>query len=293
MRGRFAPSPTGDLHAGSLLAALAGWLRARQAGGQWLIRVEDIDPPREVPGSAASIVRDLNRLGLTPDAPIWYQSTRDAAYREALDRLRDNHQAFPCWCSRNDLVASGGLHRDGRCVASRDNTRPPAWRLRVPGKHVRFEDGLQGPQGQNLREHVGDFVLRRADGLWAYQLACVVDDAAQGVTEVVRGIDLLDSTPRQIYLQQQLQLPTPRHLHVPLVTDPQGRKLSKSAADRPMAGQPPATVLRAALTLLGLPEVDLRDDDPAHLLEQAVSQFDMTRLAGRHSLIWPSDTRGA
>lgn len=285
-RGRFAPSPTGDLHAGSLLAALASWLRARQAEGQWLLRVEDIDPPREIAGSAASIVTDLGRLGLTADGPVMYQSARHDAYQIALDILRDKGLAFPCWCSRADL-ASGGLHRDGRCVASATPARPPAWRVRVPNAVVTFDDILQGPQTQNLRETVGDFVVRRADGFWAYQLACVVDDAAQGITEVVRGIDLMDSTARQIYLQRQLGLPTPRYLHIPLITDKHGRKLSKSDADQPLSGLPATALLRTALTCFGLRADTLVDHTVDALLAAAIQHVDLAHLPHRDRLHWP------
>lgn len=278
MRGRFAPSPTGDLHAGSLVAALAGWLQVRQAGGTWLLRVEDIDPPREVPGSATAIITELARLGMTPDEPPCYQSTRHAAYREALQALREAGHAFPCWCSRRDLEQAGGLHRDGCCVAPPDPHRAPAWRLRVPDRVITFEDALQGMQHQNLRQAIGDFVLYRADGVWAYQLACVVDDAAQGITDVVRGIDLLDSTPRQIHLQHLLGLPTPRYLHLPLVTDTSGRKLSKSAADRPLATREPAPLLRAALGRLGLERRALDATPPERLLAHALAHFDIRHL---------------
>ncbi len=275
-RGRFAPSPTGRLHAGSLLTALVSWLRARQSGGAWLWRVEDIDTPREVPGSAASQQRDLARLGLHSDAPVFYQSLRSRTYQLALEKLQAKGHVFSCWCSRSDLAAHDGRHRDGHCISAPDPARQPALRLRVPDIDIEFDDFLQGRQRQNLRASVGDFVLRRADGLWAYQLACVVDDADQGVTEVVRGMDILDSTPRQIYLQRLLGLPAPRYLHLPLVVDTHGRKLSKSDADRPLVDQPPGTVLRETLALLGVP-VD--GNDPARLLEQAVTRFDITRLA--------------
>ncbi|HET7663540.1 MAG TPA: tRNA glutamyl-Q(34) synthetase GluQRS [Rhodanobacteraceae bacterium] len=287
--GRFAPSPTGRLHAGSLIAALVSWLRARQANGQWLLRVEDIDPPREVNGAASAMQQDLARLGLLPDAPVLYQSTRDAAYQEALDRLRVAGHVFPCWCSRSDLADNHGRHLDGHCVTARDPSRPPAYRLRVPDNEVVFDDVLQGRQVQNLRATVGDFVLRRADGLWAYQLACVVDDAIQGVTEVVRGMDILDSTARQIHLQRLLGLPTPRYLHLPLVVDAEGRKLSKSDADHPLAEEPPALVLRSALALLGVPMDDVQGDEPSRLLEHAVARFDVARLARENTLSLSSD----
>jgi len=277
-RGRFAPSPTGELHAGSLVTAVAGWLRARQAGGQWLLRMEDIDPQREVDGAAHTILAELQRLGLAADGAVMYQSTRERAYQAALDSLRDRNLVFPCRCSRADLAASGGVHRDGKCVVDTGCSRAPAWRLRVPDVAIAFDDIAQGPQRQNLREAVGDFVVQRADGCWAYQLACVVDDAAQGITEVVRGIDLLDSTARQIHLQKLLGLPTPRYLHIPLVTDRHGRKLSKSDADQPLAGQPAVQVLRAALAWLGLPAATLEKPACTALLASAVRDFDISRL---------------
>ncbi|MBK8067762.1 MAG: tRNA glutamyl-Q(34) synthetase GluQRS [Rhodanobacteraceae bacterium] len=224
-RGRFAPSPTGPLHLGSLLAAVASWADARAAGGQWLVRIEDIDPPREQPGASASILGLLSAIGLASDEPVLWQSRRGAAYDAALAQLLAAGLAFECRCSRSDLAPAGGIHR-GDCTAS-DPSRAPAIRLRVPDQRVEFDDRIQGRQGQSLREEVGDFVLRRADGLYAYQLAVVVDDAAQGITDVVRGSDLLDSTPRQIWLQQCLGLPTPRYAHLPVLLGADGQKLSK------------------------------------------------------------------
>jgi glutamyl-Q tRNA(Asp) synthetase len=248
-RGRFAPSPTGPLHFGSLLAALGSWLLARHAGGEWLVRIEDLDPPREVPGAAAEQLRTLAGFGLESDGPVWWQSTRGEAYQAALDRLLASGQAFACHCSRTALAGNGGLHR--RCIpgASRPD---PAIRLRVPdGATVAFDDAIQGRFGQDVAATVGDVVLRRADGPWAYQLAVVVDDAAQGITDVARGADLLDSTPRQIRLQRALGLPTPRYAHLPLVLDADGRKLSKSLAARPVDPADPLPALRAAWIALG------------------------------------------
>ena len=276
--GRFAPSPTGDLHAGSLATALASWLCARKTGGRWLLRVDDIDPPREVPGSAAGILATLERFGLRADAPVLYQSTRHAAYGQALDHLKASGHAFACWCSRQDLAASGGLHRSGHCVAPADATRPPAWRLRVDAAVISFDDALQGPQRQALQPSVGDFVLRRADGCWGYHLACVVDDAFQGITEVVRGADLLDSTPRQILLQRLLQLPTPHYLHIPLVRRADGDKLSKLTHARAIGQGDPLPALRDALSFLGLP-VDLPGTHVNGLLQQALAAFDPQQMA--------------
>jgi len=276
-RGRFAPSPTGQLHFGSLVAALASWLCARHAGGRWLLRMEDIDPPRELPGSARGILATLPAFGLVADEPALFQSHRLDAYAAAFQQLRENDQVFPCWCSRAELAAAGGMHRDGHCVAPPDPSRPPAWRLRVPDMEIAFDDGLQGPQRQNLRETAGDFVIKRVEGFYAYQLACVVDDAWQGVTQVVRGNDLLDSTPRQIWLQRCLGLPTPTYLHLPLAVDTDGRKLSKSENAHPVDPSDPLPALRRALRFLELPH-DPVANHPDALLSQTLAYFDPARL---------------
>ena len=279
-RGRFAPSPTGLLHFGSLVAAVGSWLRARQAGGRWLLRMEDIDPPREVPGSAAAILAALPAFGLVADEPVLLQSERRAAYDAAFARLREIDAVFPCWCSRSELAAAGP-HRDGRCTSRPDPGREPAWRLRTPDVDIAFDDALQGPQRQNLREAAGDFVIHRVEGLYSYQLACVVDDAHQGITEVVRGSDLLDSTPRQIHLQRLLGLPTPRYLHLPLALDAQGRKLSKSSQAVPVDPADPLPALRRALEFLGQPPTAEAGDAPT-LLASASRRFDPTRLPHRN-----------
>lgn len=275
--GRFAPSPSGPLHLGSLVAALGSWLIARQAGGRWLVRVEDIDPPREVAGAAAAQLRTLAAMGLNGDGPVLYQSTRGARYAQALDRLLAEGHAFVCHCSRAALAAQGGIHR--RCVPGARRT-DPAVRLRVPdGSVVAFDDGLHGCVRQDVASQVGDFVLRRADGPWAYQLAVVVDDADQGITEVVRGADLLDSTPRQILLQQRLGLPTPRYVHLPLVLGADGRKLSKSEAALPVDAETPLPAMRAAWQALGQgPEAVAAAATPAAFLQRALSAFDLGRV---------------
>ncbi|HZX81363.1 MAG TPA: tRNA glutamyl-Q(34) synthetase GluQRS [Lysobacter sp.] len=278
-RGRFAPSPTGDLHAGSLLAALGSWLYARRAGGRWLVRIEDVDTPREVAGAADRQLATLRAFGLRADERVVRQREREALYRAALEDLVDRGLAFPCWCSRADLAPSHGIHR--ACVRAPDASRPPAVRLRVAdGTCVRFVDDVRGPQSQEVDVDVGDFVLFRADGLWAYQLAVVVDDAAQGITHVVRGADLLDSTPRQILLQQALALPTPGYAHLPLVIDDAGRKLSKSiAAALPVDPADPLPALRRAWAALGqAPIDDGAPRHPAEWLERAVVAFDPTRI---------------
>jgi glutamyl-Q tRNA(Asp) synthetase len=271
-RGRFAPSPTGRLHFGSLVAAVGSWLCARHAGGQWLVRMEDIDPPREVPGSAAAIVSTLQAFGLTTDEPVLFQSQRIAAYEAAFERLRRTDRVFPCWCSRSTLDTTGGIHRDDICSAHSSDTESPAWRLRVPDCDVTFDDLLQGPQRQNLRFHAGDFVVRRVEGLYAYQLACVVDDAFQAITEVVRGNDLLDSTPRQIWLQRCLGLPEPTYRHIPLALDTQGRKLSKSEQAHPVDPSDPMPTLRRALAFLDISPSNA--SSPRELLSEALTIFE-------------------
>ncbi len=279
-RGRFAPSPTGPLHYGSLYAAFGSWLLARHHAGEWWVRVEDIDPPREVPGAAQAQLRTLAAFGLVSDAPVVRQSERHDLYAAALAQLIAAGSAFACTCSRSELAADAGIHH--RCLHAPDD-RPPAWRLRVSSPcAVAFNDGLQGRVTQDVYAQVGDFVLKRADGYWAYQLAVVVDDAAQGMSDVVRGADLLDSTPRQILLQQALGLPTPNYLHLPLVVDAQGRKLSKSEASRPLDDADPLPALRLAWRDLGqdprrLPASGARQS----LLAAAVAGFDPARLPRR------------
>ena len=279
-RGRFAPSPTGPLHFGSLLAAFGSWLLARRAGGEWLVRIEDLDPPREVAGAADAQLATLAGFGLVSDGPVLRQSDRHALYRAALDCLIEAGLAFPCSCSRSDLTAQGGIHR--HCVAA--TPRPHrAFRLRVAdGSVVAFTDGLQGPVHQDVATDVGDFVLLRADGFWAYQLAVVVDDADQGITDVVRGADLLDSTPRQILLQRALGLPTPRYLHLPLVLDADGQKLSKSSAAMPVDPADPLPALRRCWALLGQDPAPLRGENSVDaLLRCTLAHLDETRLPAR------------
>ena len=282
-RGRFAPSPTGPLHFGSLVAALGSWLLARHAGGEWWIRVEDLDPPREVPGAAQQQLDTLQVFGLHSDGPVAWQSQRQARYQAALDDLLQQGHAFACHCSRSDLAASGGIHH--ACVASTQR-EAPAIRLRVPaGTSISFEDGLQGRITQDVAREVGDFVLKRADGLWAYQLAVVVDDGAQGMTDIVRGADLLDSTPRQILLQRALGLPTPRYLHLPLMVDASGHKLAKSSAAPAVEVQHPLQALQAAWQALGQPvgspPMQL---DVASWLQAASAVFEPGRLPRGASL---------
>jgi glutamyl-Q tRNA(Asp) synthetase len=231
-RGRFAPSPTGPLHAGSLVAALASWLDARANEGTWLVRIEDLDPLREVPGAAGEILATLADFGMVADEPVLWQSTRGAIYAQALAQLQAQGAVYGCSCTRTEVAEAAlaaGLAPavyPGTCRAGAHGA-VRALRLNVDAAMVSFEDRWHGRLRQQLARDVGDFVVRRADGLWAYQLAVVVDDAAQGITDVVRGADLLDNTPRQILLQGALGLPTPRYLHVPLVLSAEGEKLSK------------------------------------------------------------------
>lgn len=248
--GRFAPSPTGDLHFGSLVAAVASFLQARRNNGAWRVRIEDIDPPREVAGSAERILRDLASLGLEPDGPVLHQSERHAAYDAAIARLLEEGTAYWCGCSRSELPGNGRY--PGTCR----NGLPPgkearAVRVRVPDSPVAFEDRVQGSIRLDLAATGGDFVIRRADGLPAYQLAVTVDDAWQGVTEVVRGADLLESTARQIHLQSCLNLETPAYAHVPIALAPDGTKLGKRLGSDPVRNRDPATILSLALRFLG------------------------------------------
>lgn len=270
-RGRFAPSPTGDLHFGSLVAALGSWLRARSKAGVWLVRIEDLDPPREVAGAAERMLATLAAFGLVSDEPVLRQSDRHGLYDAALRQLIERGLAFPCACSRKQLEASGGLHLAPCPVPAAGVAQ--AWRAHVPDIEIGFDDAVVGHYTQSLRREVGDFVLKRNDGLYAYQLAVVVDDAAQGITEVVRGADLLDSTPRQIWLQRALGLATPDFLHLPLVRDEHGRKLGKSLASTPVAAEDPLPALRAALRFLGQTEQSCCKDVTT-LLRLARERFD-------------------
>ena len=261
--GRFAPSPTGPLHAGSLVAALASWLDARAHGGRWLVRIEDVDVPRCLPGMDQAILQQLADCGLYPDAPPLYQSQRTAIYQQALDDLVARHLAYPCACSRKDIEAAllaqghsrerhGELVYPGTCRHGLHGNPARAWRLRVNPGVVGWTDRRLGVQMQEVAQEVGDFVLKRADGWFAYQLAVVVDDGAQGITHIVRGEDLADNTARQILLQQALHLPTPAYLHTPLVLDAHGEKLSKQTGAQALDTRDPLAALNAAAAVLDL-----------------------------------------
>jgi glutamyl-Q tRNA(Asp) synthetase len=317
-RGRFAPSPTGPLHIGSLVSALASWLDARAHHGRWLIRIDDIDAPRTMPGAADDILATLERFGMRADEPPVWQSRRTASYEQAFAQLQATGLVYPCGCTRKEIADSlvhahvrhTTLAYPGTCRNGLNGKTPRAWRLRVPDSVatgaparpaangaarrsasaaaagnaaavatevagaaaaavpttastaasaalndpaiIRFDDRWQGPQSQNLATEVGDFVLYRADGQWAYQLAAVVDDADAGITHIVRGADLLDSTARQIYLQRCLGVPTPSYLHVPVVVNPAGEKLSKQTGAQALDASRPLDALHAAARHLGL-----------------------------------------
>lgn len=275
--GRFAPSPTGPLHLGSLIAAAASWLDARAAGGRWLVRIEDLDRPRCVPGAAEAILRALDRLGLHWDGEVLYQSLRLEHYRAALERLAPH--TYWCGCTRREIADSSlGLAADGAHIypgTCRGGTaRKRALRLRTTMEPIAFVDRVQGRCEQLLERDIGDFVLYRADGLVAYQLAVVIDDAAQGITDVVRGADLLDSTPRQIYLQRLLGLPTPRYLHVPVALDAAGEKFSKQMGAAPIEAD--ASALARALGFLGQPE--------ATTLEEALRGWNPQLISRRRAM---------
>ncbi len=284
--GRFAPSPTGPLHAGSLVAALASWLDARAHGGRWLVRIEDLDGPRCPSGMDRLILDQLAQCGLHPDAPPLWQSARTALYEQALATLRQSGWAYGCACTRKQIAETlqaqgvqserhGELIYPGTCRSGLEGRPARAWRLRstldLAGTQdltLAWQDRRLSAQTQNLSREVGDFVLKRADGLWAYQLAVVVDDAAQGITDIVRGADLADNTPRQIRLQQLLGLPTPRYLHTPLVLGADGNKLSKQNGAAALELTDAARALRSAAGVLGL---QIAGGTVAELLAQAVN----------------------
>lgn len=282
--GRFAPTPSGFLHFGSLVAALASYLDARSAGGQWLLRMEDLDPPREIPGAQDEILRSLETYGLEWDGPVIRQSERHASYAQVVERLLAQGLAYACTCSRKQLEGSGGIY-PGTCRNALHPTEHAAIRIRVPELTYPFKDRLQGEFAQHLGREVGDFVIRRRDGLFAYQLAVVLDDAWQGVTDVVRGADLLDSTPRQLYLQELLGLPQPRYLHVPLIVQADGHKLSKSYRSPALPAAQASVQLCRALRALGQqPPNSLAVAKPAEVLRWGIEHWQAARLPRQTAL---------
>lgn len=276
--GRFAPTPSGYLHFGSLVAALASFLDARAVGGRWLLRMEDLDPPREVAGAQAAILHTLEQYGLEWDGAVVYQSQRHEAYRQVVQRLFSQGLAYACICSRKQLEGSAGVY-PGTCRDAGHSTTDAAIRLRVPEVTYSFEDRVQGRFAQHLGRESGDFVIQRRDGLYAYQLAVVLDDAWQGVTDIVRGADLLDSTPRHLYLQELLGLRQPRYLHVPLIIQPDGHKLGKSYRSPPLQGNEAGPLLLRALRALGQqPPASLEGDAPREILAWAITHWDALQI---------------
>lgn len=299
-RGRFAPSPTGPLHFGSLVAAVASYADAQAAQGEWLLRIEDVDIARARPGAADAILATLERFGFAWDGPVWRQSLRGDAYADALDRLDALGLVYTCHCSRRELAGARLSPIGERVYPGTCRARPPspparptgnvrvARRLRVPSTPVDFVDRHDGRQSQDLAAEVGDFVLRRSDGLYAYQLAVVVDDAAQGITDVVRGADLLVSTARQVFLQRSLGYPTPRYLHVPVAVDRRGDKLSKQTRAPALSGDPLPALL-AAWRFLGQPAPAEAPGSVAAFWAYARSHWDPQYLPSVPMLAAPSD----
>jgi glutamyl-Q tRNA(Asp) synthetase len=271
-RGRFAPSPTGPLHLGSLVAAVASYLEARSRNGEWLLRIENLDPLRETAGSSKEILSTLEALEMEWDGEVVYQNRRNKAYRDALGILEKRNLIYPCVCSRKEIVDSSiigiegpvypGTCRDGPLHEAKRSS----WRIRADNNPIEFRDALRGQVRQRLQTDIGDFVLRRADGIFAYQLAVVVDDAWQGITHVVRGEDLLNSTPRQIYLQRLLGYQTPTYMHLPVVVDAQGEKLSKQTRAAPVGSSDRVSQLITAMRFLG-------QTPPAELMESNLASF--------------------
>jgi glutamyl-Q tRNA(Asp) synthetase len=288
--GRFAPSPTGPLHFGSLLAAVASYLEAARQGGSWLVRIEDIDPPREQPGASERILEALDCYGFRSSAPATWQSTSASAHSAAIARLLDADLAYHCDCSRKDLAKAGvgplGAIYPGICRQRNLEPRESlAIRVRTGGGRIAVADRLQGAQSWDLEALSGDFIIRRRDGLVAYQLAVVVDDHLQGVTDIVRGIDLIDSTPRQVWLQQLLGFGTPAYAHIPVAVDAQGRKLAKSTDAAPLPLDKPAPVLfRALLALQQGPSPELRRASLATLWDWAREHWNLDRLCGTQAI---------
>lgn len=282
-RGRFAPSPTGPLHFGSLVAAVGSYLDAKHHHGSWIIRIEDLDVPRCVPGAAEQILQTLACFGLVSDEPVIYQSMRTEAYEAALQRLQAIGAVYPCCCTRRE-IADSALHGidgpvyPGTCRNGIPEGRDArAWRVRTNDDAVEFDDALQGCITQHLEREIGDFVVKRADGLFAYQLAVVVDDARQNITDIVRGADLLGSTPRQIYLQRQLKLPMPNYLHLPVAVNERGEKLSKQTRAEAIDCSPSALIDALEFLRQDPPEA-LRGRPIAQILEWGIENWNVAAL---------------
>lgn len=291
--GRFAPSPTGPLHLGSLLTALASFLDARARSGIWLVRMEDLDPPREMAGAADDILRTLEQYGLHWDGEVVYQSQRHARYGDAVQNLLQQGHAFYCTCSRKDLQALGARAYPGTCRGQR--AKPPqehAIRVQVENSDIHFDDALQGSCIFNLHDDGGDFIIKRKDGLYAYHLAVVIDDAMQHITHIVRGSDLLDSTPRHIHLQRLLGLPTPHYAHLPVIVNAQGQKLSKQTFATALPRTDPVPALFACLQALGQqPPAQLQRATRDELLGWGIGHWSLARVPHCLSLSEPSLAR--
>lgn len=286
-RGRFAPSPTGPLHFGSLVAALGSYLDARHQHGSWLLRMEDLDREREVRGAANGILHTLERFGFTWDGPVIYQSRRREAYEEALEALRRKGLAYPCGCSRKQIADSAALGLDGPIYPGTcrpglpPDRRASSIRLLTKDRSITIEDRVQGSLQQNPGREIGDFVIRRADGYHAYQLAVVLDDAWQEINHVVRGADLLSSTPRQCYIQSLLKLPRPRYAHLPLAVDKAGRKLSKQYRDAPVDPKHPLDALLQALAFLGQALPPERPQKLEDFWRWAIAEWSLKKVPAR------------
>lgn len=293
--GRFAPSPTGALHIGSLLTALASYADAKAHQGKWLVRMEDLDPAREIKGAASEILHTLEAFGFEWDDGVVYQSQRYHLYQAALDELITQNLAYPCFCSRKDWHAAASLGLDGfvyngHCrphlawqnssINARASTKQAAWRVIVPHEKIAFDDHIIGTYTQNLAHDIGDFVLLRADGYWAYQLAVVVDDAEQGITHIVRGQDLLVSTPRQIYLQRCLKKTTPQYAHLPLLVNQYGQKWSKQTLAPKLDLTQREQLLRQVMRYLNLPDAP-QVNCPQDLLTWAVQHWQIKTLSSQ------------
>lgn len=294
VRGRFAPSPTGPLHFGSLVAAAGSYLSARAQGGVWRVRMEDLDPPREMPGAADDILRTLEVYGFEWDGEVLFQSRRRDAYESALARLRQRGALYACGCTRKEIADSSILGLDGPVYPGTCRTQPPpgraarTLRVRTDAAVIAFDDRVQGRQRSALETDTGDFVVKRADGLYAYQLACVVDDAEQGITEVVRGADLLASTARQIHLQHLLELPTPGYLHLPAVLNAAGEKLSKQTRAHPLPHNQAVAVVWQALVFLGqAPLPEWRSGTLSELWAAALARWSESSIPRQSGIIAP------
>jgi len=291
-KGRFAPTLSGPAHLGTLLAAVGSYLQAHANHGEWHVRVDNIDPPREVEGAASSILRTLENFGLNWDGPVVYQSQRLETYHDALQQLVQQGDTFECSCSRKDIYATAqqgpnGMIYPGTCRnETRHTSKPLAVRLKTRNKPVTVEDKIQGQYTLNMKLEIGDFIIRRADGLFAYHLATVVDDALDEFTEIVRGKDQLSLTPQHIYLQEQLGLPTPSYAHLPLLTNTTGEKLGKSAKSAAVDELSSNMVWQIILNSLGLyPEDDLLDENSETILQWALDQWDLSAIQPEDKIV--------